>query len=277
MKKNLKKFIDLVFLLFAFGVWAFSFYKIAVYLKLDQTFGIQACCECPDFNCPSCCPCPPFCWPTPTPTEIPIEPSPTPTLTEPTPTPTPQESEPSATPTLTPTPTSLPAVGGDGGGGDGGTAGPPHCGAEVPAAPRLVNLDRPKPAEVILVWTPVEPTTHYAIVYGLTSGNYLYGVDNTGKVTSFTVGGLNPNADYCFAVRAVNDCAPSPLSNELCTTKTLGAAAGQVLGVSTLGATGDSTEKLFLYSFIIGCVCFSCGLKILASRLPAGRQAKKLA
>jgi len=107
-----------------------------------------------------------------------------------------------------------------------------------------------------LAWTAVSPVTHYSISYGLSSGNYIYGVSNTGNVTSFTVGGLDSGAGYCFAVRAVHDCAPSGLSNEICT----GEVLGQVLGVTTLADTGSFTNELFYILFIIGSVCLSLHL-----------------
>lgn len=105
----------------------------------------------------------------------------------------------------------------------------------------------------------MEPTTHYNLSYGPTFGNYLYGVDNTGKVNSFRVGGLGAG-NYCFAVRGVNDCAPGELSNEKCTGAVLGVA--KVLGVSTLGATGDFPNQLIQILFIIGSVCISAGLRL---------------
>jgi hypothetical protein len=119
--------------------------------------------------------------------------------------------------------------------------------------------------EVELFWDPVEPSTHYSIFYGPSSRNYLYGVANTGKVSSFKIGSLG-RGTYCFAVRAVNDCAPGELSNEKCTGEVLGVS--KVLGVSTLGATGDFDEKILQILFIIGCLCFGVGLRLF---LPAKR------
>lgn len=198
-------------------------------------------------------PCPPPCA-TPTPTS---PPAPTPTIpSEVTPTPTP-----TLPPGITPTPTPLPGEGGPPGPGE-----PPVCGATVPPAPTLLSVNPVGSGQVDLTWTAVDPATHYSISYGLTSGNYIYSVSNTGNVTSFTVGGLDPAADYCFAIRAVNGCAPSGLSNEICP----GAVVGQVLGVSTLGVTGDSVNQLLQILFIIGSVCLASGLKLF---LPA----KKLA
>lgn len=156
------------------------------------------------------------------------------------------------TPTPTPTPTPPPSE--DSGNGEPGE--PAGCGAEVPPAPTLLSVTPSSSAD--LVWTAVSPVTHYAISYGPSSGNYLYGVPNTGNVTAFNVGGLDPAVDYCFAVRAVNDCAPSDLSNEIC----LGQAQprGQVLGASTMADTGTG-DDLFRIFFIIGSVCLSLALR----------------
>jgi len=108
----------------------------------------------------------------------------------------------------------------------------------------------------------------------LDSGNYIYGVPNTGKITFFTVGSLQSGVNYCFAVRAINDCAPSELSNEICTGAVLGVTTGgKVLGVSTLGATGIFNEQAGQILFIIGCLCLSLGVRLLVP-LPS---AKKLA
>jgi len=177
---------------------------------------------------------------------------------EPTPSP-----EPTPTTEVTPTPTPTtppPSDGGDG--GEGGPGEPWVCGASVPNTPTLLSATKAG-GNADLAWTAVEQATHYALSYGLSSGNYLYGVGNTGKVTSFTIGELDPAVDYCFAVRAVNDCAPSGLSNEICTGRALG---GQVLGVSTLGATGSFSDELFRILFIISNVCLGLGLKLF---LPA--------
>lgn len=130
----------------------------------------------------------------------------------------------------------------------------------MPDAPTLLSVT--PSTSVDLNWTAVSSATHYTIVYGESSGDYQYGVDNTGNVTTFNIGGLDPAKDYCFAVRAVNDCAPGELSNEICT----GGVGGQVLGATTLGATGNSVDELMQILFIIGSVCLSLGLKIF---LPA--------
>jgi hypothetical protein len=181
---------------------------------------------------PSCSPYPSFppC-PSPSPSACP---SPSPSL------------EPSPSPEVSPSPSEAPLGGGE----------PQGCNATVPDAPVLLSATK-SGSEATLAWTAVDPVTHYNISYGLSSGNYQYGVDNTGNVTNYVVGGLDPNADYCFVVRAVNDCAPSNPSNEICT-----GAAGQVLGASTLAETGSLSDEFFQILFIIGSVCSGLGLKL---------------
>lgn len=266
MRKKLGYLSEIIILLFAIGVWIFSFYKVLSFIRLLDFKSWGASWDYlweypfpknpplpPEPPCPPPCP-PPCVTPTPTPTPPPGEPTPTPTPTVP----------PGVTPTPTPTPTLVPA------GAEGGVGGPPGapvCGAQTPPAPNLKSLTAVGIGEVELIWDPVEPSTHYSISYGPSSGNYLYGVDNAGKVSSFTVGGLGKGT-YCFAVRAVNDCAPSSLSNERCTGAVLGVS--KVLGVTTLGATGSFSDQLFQILFIIGSICLGAGLKLF---LPA----KKLA
>jgi len=187
-------------------------------------------------------PCLPFC-PTKCPSPTPEQPVPTPTREVP--------GEPS--------PTLPPAVGGNGDGGGGGSQGgaeAPHCGSQTPAAPRLKSVNKIKTNEVELVWDPVELATHYTISYGPASHNYLYGVSNTGKVTSFKVGALGAG-NYCFSIRAVNDCAPSDPSNEICT----GGITGEVLGAKVLGATGSFSLWLSQALVIIAVICGIQGVR----------------
>lgn len=245
MRKIAYKFSEIIILLFVIFVWLFSLYKVISYVaSLNfRIFGLTFDSEYfwdyplrpplpPRPPCPPPCP-PPCVTPTPTPTPTtPVEPTSTPT------------SPPGAPP---------PSVG-----GPPGPGGPPHCGAQTPAAPHLWRASVLGGGEVELSWDPVEPTTHYNISYGPSSGNYLYGVSNTGKVTSFVVGGLG-TGNYCFALRAVNDCAPSGLSNEICTGK-----AGQVLGVSTLAYTGKAAEFLYWFLVIISAVCVGLGIRFIS-------------
>lgn len=231
---------------------------------------------------------PPCCaWPTPVPHGLspwidwPPKPSSTPA---PQPTSPPPSSHPTATPTSggqpaptsttaapgvpTAIPTLAPSSAGDSGGGIGGAGGVGEavvCTNTVPPAPTLLKVAPAGAGQVSLTWTAVNPITHYSISYGLLPGNYIYGVPNTGNTTSFTIGNLQPKVNYCFAVRAVNDCAPSSLSNEKCS----GGGVARVLGATVLGATG-SVDELVPILVIIGSICVALGLRNV---LPSHREA----
>lgn len=103
-------------------------------------------------------------------------------------------------------------------------AGAPICTAERPTAPILLSVKR-SGSKATLTWTKVDRADHYTIAYGTKVGDYPYGVPNTGNVTSFEVGSLDPNKTYYFVVYAVNDCMPSEPSTQ----------GGQVLGLATTG------------------------------------------
>jgi len=295
VKKLVKKFFSLLIFLFVVAVFAFSLYKIIVITGLGKgkiwgmaengcflpgiCEGVSNGCSWCDFGCGGCLPCPtqtppPQVTPTPegpllTPTTT-IEPTPefTPTPVLPTLTPTPKF-EPTATPTpeilLTPTPTPesySPPVGGLGGPGE-----PPHCGAELPEAPTLLEVTSVGSGQVLLSWTKANRATHYTLTYGLESGNYIFGVSDTGNITDFTVSDLDPAATYCFAVRAVNDCAPGNLSNEICTAKAGGLLTGKVLGATTLGQTGSFDWNILAsLVYTVGCLCASLGVRILGKK-----------
>lgn len=225
-----------------------------------------------DFPWPTLKHCPkPTSHPTPTPT-TPPEHTPTPTPTHPpevtlTPSPTPTPTPPGEEPTPTPTPTSPPVGGppsaGDGGGGGGAAAAPAQCSAAIPGGAPTLSISSVTPSQTIISWMAVSPVTHYAIVYGTSPGNYLFGVSNTGNTNSFTIGSLDPGKNYCFAVRGVNDCTSGPLSNEVCLGgQVLGAAIGegQVLGLST--TSGFSPFESLLT--IIGMVWIFVGGRFFA-------------
>ncbi len=217
---------------------------------------------------PSVCPLPTFC-PRPCPTSCP---SPSPSLPPcPSPCPSPSPSvcpSPSPSPSPEPSPSALPSPSPSAPpiGGNGGDGSPPEwtCGAPKPPTPTLLSITRS--TSVDLAWTAVEPVSHYSISYGSSPGNYQYGVDNTGNVTNYNVGGLDPGTNYCFIVRAVNDCAPSDASNEIC----MGEPGGQVLGATTLADTGSFTDQLFQILFIISSVCLGLGIKFF---LPVKKKA----
>lgn len=143
---------------------------------------------------------------------------------------------PPATSTPTPIPTVAPGGGvsgtttgtAGGGGGTGGTT----CLASAPSTPVNLLAVSAGPGQVLLSWQP--PTsgtvTHYAILYGPSSGNYLYGNFNIGLGTNYVVSGLTPGVTYYFVVIAVNDCASSAYSNEASALPGGGAFAGGVVG-----------------------------------------------
>ena len=214
VKKNrISSFIIIVF----FAVFAFLLFSIGS--KSASALGQPSCsienCDCGD------CPCP-----TPTIIETECTPSPTPTQA-PEPTVTPISEEPTPTPTEAPVPTASPAPER----GVGGPVGPPICEAETPDAPYLISATAVGGNQVKIIWEKVEKATHYTVSYGPSSGNYPWGVPDTGDTDNFTIGGLSSG---CFVVRAVNDCAPSDPSNEVCTSEMV----GQVLGLSTTSSGG---------------------------------------
>jgi len=126
----------------------------------------------------------------------------------------------------------------DGGGGGGGGGSAPVCDSSKPPTPQLLSVVR-NGSTAKLTWSPVTPVSYYSIVYGTTPGNFIYGVANVGNTTSFTIGSLNPDTTYYFAVNAVNNCMPSDRS---------GNTGGQVLGASTFAGTGNI---ITIYSLLI--------------------------
>lgn len=128
-------------------------------------------------------------------------------------------------PEVTPTPSSQPSNNGgngsgNGGGGSsnaGGGSSSSSCNNEAPYAPKIISATSAKKNEITLYWgKPVHgDVTHYSISYGLMKGKPLYGVNNIGNVTSYTVRGLSAGVTYYFSVNAVNGCTAGPASNEI--------------------------------------------------------------
>lgn len=141
--------------------------------------------------------------------------------------------------------------GGNGGnGGSGGGSGSAFvCTSEKPKSPTLISVNK-SGSQATLTWTPVENATHYMIFYGTKNGQWDYSVTNTGKVTSFTIGSLDPQKTYYYEVRAVNNCQPSdsPIGG------------GDVLGASTFAPTG--TVRTLLLTTLVSIVFF--GLYVVA-------------
>ncbi|MFH1561329.1 MAG: fibronectin type III domain-containing protein [Patescibacteria group bacterium] len=133
----------------------------------------------------------------------------------------------------------------DDGGGDGGGGGGTACTQTAPGAVSGLTAVGGGLGQVVLSWSPPSSgsVTHYLIAYGTSPGNYVYGNPNVGNVFSYTVSGLSSGVNYYFAVKAVNDCAPGPYSNEA------SVIAGGVLGQQVLespaegfGVLGETTE-----------------------------------
>lgn len=150
----------------------------------------------------------------------------------------------SCDPLTTPTPTPAPSSNGDGGNGGSGT--PPVCSDAKPGTPSITSVNRTSGTTAQVTWSAVTPVTHYVLSYG-TGGSFQYGVPNTGNVTTFVIGGLDPGATYSFKVYGVNGCMPGDPSGDSSTGGVLGASTGggDVLGASTdtLAATGSFAQK----------------------------------
>ena len=240
--------VELLLFVGAIAIFCYSGYKVAAYYGLlgKRAFGAESCEDCSACQrsdwvgdlcrrirdwCGEHCPCRPTSTPQP-PVPTPTGVQPTPTEIPPQPTSTPTPSTPPTSPTLTtqpegPTPTPTPTesagvggvseVGGGGGGGGGGPASP-CVPPEAPKVPILLSATNLSSTEVKLTWTGVERADHYAITYGESPGNYIYGNANVGNTDSYLVGGLSTGKTYYFVVSAAigGDCpVASPYSNEV--------------------------------------------------------------
>ncbi len=156
-------------------------------------------------------------FPTPT-----LTPTPTPALST-TPTPTPV----TATPTVTATVSNA-------------TPTPSTCSATPPAAPTSLVAAAAGPGQILLSWQPPPSgvVSHYAILYGLTAGHYLYGNFNVGQTTHYLVTGLTSGQRYYFTVRAIHDCAPGPDAREV------SSLAGAGAGTNTGGQPANGFQVL---------------------------------
>jgi len=129
-----------------------------------------------------------------------------------------------------------------------GSTGAPVCNSDRPNAPVVTSIVKSGTTATIS-WTKVDIATHYTIAYGPAVGNYPYGVPNTGNVTSYTIGSLDPNTQYYFVVYAVNDCMPS-----------LPSSGGQVLGASTANVLGLAATGNLQTIVLVGSIGFTSTL-----------------
>lgn len=166
---------------------------------------------------------------------------------------------PTPTATIVPNPTTTntttsPSSNNSGGSGSGGSSSSNSvCTDKAPTARPTLTLSESSTSDgqVTLQWTAVSGATTYAINFGTQPGVYLYGNNNVGNQTSYTVTNLVPGNNYYFQVLGINGCAPGPRSNEVSTGgsalglgATVSAPSGftpqQVLGVTT-DATAEAT------------------------------------
>jgi len=104
--------------------------------------------------------------------------------------------------------------------GSSGSSSTPQCSNEKPDAPVLYEPNHPLLpkatgyGELRLNWLKANRASKYTIAFGLSSGNYIYGLPDVGDVDNFTVHFLTPGKRYYFVVRGVNDCMPGDWSRE---------------------------------------------------------------
>jgi len=118
------------------------------------------------------------------------------------------------------------------------------CTASVPATPTNLTATIVSPTQVQLDWTHVvQSFTHYLIAFGPSLDDYRWGNPNVGSDNSYIVGSLTPGAQYCFYVRAINDCMPGAASDPVCIN------TGSIIPISEIpppgfeeGVLGEQTE-----------------------------------
>lgn len=102
----------------------------------------------------------------------------------------------------------------------GSSTEPPVCDKEKPAQVVLYEPNHPllpkavNAYDVRLNWLKADKANKYTLAFGLSSGNYIYGLPNVGNTDHFTVGSLTPGQKYYFVVRGVNECMPGLWSRE---------------------------------------------------------------
>lgn len=91
------------------------------------------------------------------------------------------------------------------------------CTESKPEKVTKVFVNKVSPTSVNIEWRKSSSANNYNLVYGLSSGDYKYGVNNLGDISKTEVNYLDPNANYYFAVLSINGCMPGELSNEVST------------------------------------------------------------
>ncbi len=175
-------------------------------------------------------------------------------------TPTPTAPETTGTPNPSPTPTNGGGTGGWSPGSHGGGGSPYVCTDEKPGTPVVTDVSRTSTTTVDITWDPAEKATDYTIVYGTEPGHYIFGVSSTGNVTKFTIGDLDPKEDYFFAVAAINGCMPGDFSTMATYGDVLGTGGAEVLGATTLAATGHADERIAWYAIVAGTILVAASI-----------------
>lgn len=183
---------------------------------------------------------------TPTPTQVPTAaptniPTPSPSI-EPTsltptvPVPTGSTSPtPTASPTEVPVPTATSTPGNENT-NPPGNPGTPSCDDPKPGTPSNLIATWISNTQIKLNWqSATEPVSHYLLAYGPAIGNYPWGNPNIGKGNEYIVGALSRGNNYCFYVKAQNNCAGGEPSNTACVNQPVLKRAdnNRVLGVKT--------------------------------------------
>lgn len=140
-------------------------------------------------------------------------------------------------------------------------ASPPVCNAQAPGqAPSNLIVTNVGPNTVSLSWGEVTPVTHYALVFTRSDGE-VYGANNIGNVTDYTINNLAPGFTYTFEVLGVNDCQPG--GRAIVTSPAIGGAVvegrpvgpeGEVLGVAEEESQTQETTQVDKQGEVAGLV-----------------------
>lgn len=92
------------------------------------------------------------------------------------------------------------------------------CGGPTPSVPANIRvLSGPGVGQITLHWNEASFANRYAVVYGTSSNNYIYGSTNIGNETSrsYTVKHLVPGTRYYFRMAAAHDCNSSGFTQQV--------------------------------------------------------------